>query len=231
MKGLKLFKDLRALDSLTKRCLFFQVRKAENHWSRMIVSGKYTAAILVLIFIIVMFVPLASALLSTGTQAYSAVPLIIKHVGWTQFIIYTLIPDIIIVMLPLLCIFGIPRLILWYPCFILPILLLMVLFPLTFDIYHHISLGRTLPDIVKIIFPEEQRIFLIIILSVTIYVLFLAFLIAVIFKRQLRAFHPDALLIHTLLRTLSIVEKHPSRWAELGFRRQLIDSFNIYESA
>jgi hypothetical protein len=70
--------------------------------------------------------------------------------------------------------------------------------------------------------PHKDNLILsIITYSLGIYAILLVFFIK-LFERQIRISYPDAVLVHILLNILSIVERQPRRWAELGFRRQLI---------
>jgi hypothetical protein len=186
----------------------------------MFVGRRHIGTVSALIFLIIVAVIAIYSLLLSTAQAYLAVPTIIEKIGLASFTINILI-IIITAVIGILLGFVVIAIIQWYPRFMLPLLSLVGMLLLGLAIYLDISAGKHPWDVASSILPLNHSIPLALFTSIIIIAFWLV-LIKVVFDRQLRAFHPDALLVHILLNILSIIEKQPRRWPELSFRRQLI---------
>jgi hypothetical protein len=158
IKGLKLFKELQALDFEAKRRLGYQVRKYENQWAVMFVGRRRIATVSALIFLIIVAVIAIYSLPSNIAQAYLAVPTIIEKIGWASFTINMLIIVIAVVISFLLGLVVIPAIVQWYPRFILPLLSLVSMLLLGIPIYLDISTGKHPWDVASSIFPLNHSI-------------------------------------------------------------------------
>ena len=79
-KGLRLFRDLQALDTTTKRSLFFQMRNHENRQAIMFISQGYVALVGFLALLIGVYIVAMLPNIKSSMSLYSSIPFLLS--GW-----------------------------------------------------------------------------------------------------------------------------------------------------
>ena len=213
---IKQFKDIRTLDAETKLRLLQSIRYYETRLAAMDVrSQNFMAAIFIFIVALIFAIGLATA--------KSWVSILHSIQIWLSPIFVYVMAGYLLVFLIIWWLILMPKS-LWRPIpsnlLLLP-LLAGATVALMMVVLGNPSYGRS----VGTLSASSEFIDLgIRVLIMSTFVSFCLFLVMVHTSRRWRnAIYPDGVVIHELLRILSMVERKPIRWTDLGFKKLLID--------
>jgi hypothetical protein len=213
---IKQFKDIRTLDAETKLRLLQSVRYYETRLAAMDVRSQN--------FIVAIWIFTAALIFAIGLATTKSWVSILHSIQvWLSPIFVYLAAGYLLVYLIISWLLLMPKS-LKRPIpsiLLLPVLLVAASGVFMMVVLSDPSSGRSAGTLSAS--SEFINLGLRVLVMSTIVSFFFLLVMAYSSRRWRNAIYPDGVVVHELLRILSMVEKKPIRWADLGFKKQLID--------